>query len=124
MPSSDTRLDTGPPSPSIAAKTHSSPKKSALATESASSAANGEPAHPPSGLAAAPNEAGEDAPAPRDPLLQFGVLVPPALRAAQTSFRAGVLEGVIGMAQAWWALRAVEHKIEDIRTERSSSLRQ
>ena len=61
----------------------------------------------------------EEAKPPREPLLQFGILVPSALRTAQTSFRSGVTEGIIGMAETWFHMRELERAINEARSQRN-----
>jgi hypothetical protein len=46
-----------------------------------------------------------------DPIRMFGILVPPALRSAQTSFREAVEGPVVGLATVAGELRALEREI-------------
>jgi hypothetical protein len=51
----------------------------------------------------------------RDPLKMFGILVPTALRTAQSNFKKGVMEQVGTLVQIDRALRAQENSIESVR---------
>lgn len=50
-----------------------------------------------------------------DPIRMFGILVPPALRSAQTSFKEVVEGPVVGLATVAGELRALEREIGRVR---------
>ena len=50
-----------------------------------------------------------------DPIRMFGILVPPALRSAQTSFKEAVEGPVVGLATVAGELRALEREIGRVR---------
>jgi hypothetical protein len=50
-----------------------------------------------------------------DPIRMFGILVPPALRSAQSSFKEAVEGPVVGLATVAGELRALEREIGRVR---------
>lgn len=55
--------------------------------------------------------------APRDPLKWFGILIPPALRSAQTSFKGAVADVVPGLASVVYKMRVVEDQVRKTREQ-------
>lgn len=53
----------------------------------------------------------------RDPLRWFGILVPPALRSAQTAFVAAVKDPIPKLASVMAEMRDVEEEVERLRGE-------
>lgn len=52
---------------------------------------------------------------PSNPLKWFGILIPPALRSAQTSFKGAVVDAVPGLASVVHEMRAVEYEVRQTR---------
>ena len=48
---------------------------------------------------------------PNDPIRQFGIIVPPALRTAQTSFRAGAEVSILSLAEVVYRMIEIEQQI-------------
>lgn len=52
---------------------------------------------------------------PRDPLNWFGILVPPALRASQSSFRSAVIDMIPALASTTNEMKEVEIEVRRVR---------
>lgn len=52
---------------------------------------------------------------PRDPLNWFGILVPPALRASQSSFKSAVIDTIPALASTENEMRKVEIEVRRVR---------
>lgn len=71
--------------------------------------------HPTQEDPSAAEELPEEKPPVRDPIRMFGILVPPALRSAQTSFTDAVEGPVVALARVGGELRALEREIGRVR---------